>query len=311
MFKKEWLTDYNCDSGDAGGLPGYPLSPTRGDGTPIAGYCTDGTQLTEATCIAQYFCTVAGSCNAPASAATEEECGVCATAAGQPTATNRFTQTECVKDSDGDDDADGEWSAGTWTPATDANCASLGGVWKARTWIDAPAGDATTGWQAVKAATDSAVVGALLNAATKTFEVADVTAGGTGAIALAAGDRVKVDKSGANTCAANSCPICGTYHIAEIIVDGGAGNDRLVFVEAFTGDTAAGDASHCEVSRPAVTLQDMNKQCCSCVPATGSTVSAASLAVHKTESECVENSVGARLGGTWVCTGVGPYCTTD
>jgi len=59
VFKKEWLTDYNCDSGDAGGLPGYPLSPTRSDGTAIDGYCTDGVQASESTCVAQYFCTVA------------------------------------------------------------------------------------------------------------------------------------------------------------------------------------------------------------------------------------------------------------
>merc|ERR1712224_1000522 len=273
VFKKEWLTDYNCDSGDAGGLPGYPLSPTRGDGVAIAGYCTDGVQLTEADCIAeaQYFCTVPGSCSgsAPASAATQEECGVCSTSAGQPTSTDRFTQTECIKDSDGDDAADGTWAAATWSTAdaTEANCASvLGGVWKARTWIDAPTGDATTGWQAVKAATAAAVAANALTAATKTFGTADITVGGTGAIALAAGDRVIVDATSSNSCAADSCPICGTYHIAEVST-----ND-LIFVEAFTGDSAGATAGNCQVSRPAVTLQDVsNKQCCSCVPATGST----------------------------------------
>merc|ERR1712046_19718 len=147
----------------------------------------------------------------------------------------------------------------------------LGGVWKARTWIDAPAGDATTGWQAVKAASDAAVAASSLTAATKTFATADITAGGTGAVAFAVGDRVTVSKVGANSCAANSCPICGTYHIAEI------NTNDVVFVEAFTGDASGGTAAHCELSRPAVTLQDVSKQCCSCVPATGSTVTAASL----------------------------------
>merc|ERR1711871_166890 len=260
VFKKEWLTDYNCDSGDAGGLPGYPLSPTRGDGTAIAGYCTDGIQLTEATCIAQYFCTVAGSCtgSAPASAATEEECGTCATASSQPTATNRFTQTECVKDSDGDNVADGTWTAATWSTsdATEANCASvLGGVWKARTWIDAPTGDATTGWQALKAATEAAIAATDLTSSTKTFATTDITDGITTAFAV--GDRVTVAAVSGNSCAADSCPICGTYHIAEI------NTNDVVFVEAFTGDPSGGTAAHCELSRPAVTLQDVNKQCCS------------------------------------------------
>merc|ERR1712146_45005 len=132
---------------------GYPLSPTRSDGVAIEGYCTDGVQTTESTCIAQFFCTVAGSCDAPATAATEDECGTCSTVSSptpQPTATDRFTQTECVKDSDGDGAADGTWSPGTWSTsdATESSCASvLGGEWKARTWVPAPLGDATTGWR--------------------------------------------------------------------------------------------------------------------------------------------------------------------
>merc|ERR1711937_1067182 len=28
--RKEWLTDWNCDSGDAGGLPGYPVANADG-----------------------------------------------------------------------------------------------------------------------------------------------------------------------------------------------------------------------------------------------------------------------------------------
>merc|ERR1711871_1264795 len=28
--RKEWLTDWNCDSADAGGLPGYPVANTDG-----------------------------------------------------------------------------------------------------------------------------------------------------------------------------------------------------------------------------------------------------------------------------------------
>jgi hypothetical protein len=45
VFKKQWLTDYNCKSGDAGGLPGYPVEVAAGvNGEPansFDGYCTD------------------------------------------------------------------------------------------------------------------------------------------------------------------------------------------------------------------------------------------------------------------------------
>lgn len=268
----------------------------------IAGYCTDGVQTSESECIAEYFCTVAGSCDAPTSAAAEEECGACSTTSGQPTATNRFTQTECIKDSDGDSAADGTWAAGNWDPsdATEDNCASvLGGEWKARTWVPAPLGDATTGWLPVKPAV-SAVAATAHTSATRTF----TTGGLTG---FAVGDRVEVGAATSKVCgtASADCTICGNYHIAEIV------GDSVVFLEAFTSELA-GDATACEMSRPEVTLTSLdNKQCCSCVPAVGSTVSAASLAVHATESECTTDSAGDRLGGTWTCSGVGPYCTTD
>merc|ERR1712146_119331 len=179
-----------------------------------------------------------------------------------------------------------------------------GGEWKARTWMPAPLGDATTSWLPVKAATEAAVAASGLPASTKTFATADITAGITTAFAV--GDRVTVSAASGNSCATNSCPICGTYHIAAI------NSNDVVFVESFTGDTTGGTAAHCELSRPEVTLSTLdNKQCCSCVPAVGSTVSAASLAVHSTETECTTDSAGARLGGTWTCSGVGPYCTTD
>merc|ERR1712146_137017 len=159
---------------------GYPLSPTRSDGVAIEGYCTDGVQTTESTCIAQFFCTVAGSCDAPATAATEDECGTCSTVSSptpQPTATDRFTQTECVKDSDGDGAADGTWSPGTWSTsdATESSCASvLGGEWKARTWVPAPLGDATTGWLPVKPAV-AAVAATAHTSGTRTFTTGDLT----------------------------------------------------------------------------------------------------------------------------------------
>ena len=108
-----------------------------------------------------------------------------------------------------------------------------------------------------------------------------------------------------------SCAFCGTYHVATLI--GVAGATGLTFVEAFTSQaTDAATDAHCSVSRAAVTLSTLdNKQCCSCKAATGSTVTAASLAVHTTESACTTDDTGARLGGTWVCAGVGPYCTVD
>ena len=307
VFKKQWLTDYNCDSGDAGGLPGYPVAPTRSDGVALAGYCTDGVAQTQSACEAVMYCTVAGACSAPTTATAQGECGTCATTAGEPTATNRFTQAECIKDSDGDSTPDGVWSAATWTAATSSSCApTLGGAWTARTWVAAPAGDATTGWQAVKAASaGSPVAATAATPATKTF-TGDVAAAQTTATFYAVGDTVTIT-GGGGSCSAASCAFCGTYHIALLIGTNGA--TGVTFVEAFTS-SVAGDATHCTISRAAVTLQTVaNKQCCSCVPATGSTVTAASLAVHNTESACTTDAAGARLGGTWVCMGVGPYCT--
>ena len=75
VFKTQWLTDYNCKSGDLGGLPGYPVEVAS---TGIDGYCTDSsltskadcTSTTEAGCAsanngcstANKYCSVAGKC---------------------------------------------------------------------------------------------------------------------------------------------------------------------------------------------------------------------------------------------------------
>ena len=44
VHKSSWLTDYNCLSGDAGGLPGYPVN--------VAGECSTGgvSYKTQAAC---------------------------------------------------------------------------------------------------------------------------------------------------------------------------------------------------------------------------------------------------------------------
>merc|ERR1719327_1218923 len=111
VFKKQWLTDYNCKSGDAGGLPGYPVE-VAADG--FDGYCTLSTQTAKANCEAAQYCSVAGVCqyaNAVFNARVEAECGVCTgIVAGEGTGAARFTESECIKDVDGDGVADGTWS---------------------------------------------------------------------------------------------------------------------------------------------------------------------------------------------------------
>merc|ERR1719487_2218574 len=181
VFKKQWLTDYNCDSGDTGGLPGYPLAPLAADGTTaLAGYCTDGVSTTQALCeaLAAGYCTVAGTCGAPATAAVSGECGTCDVA-------DRFTQAECVKDADGTGGADGTWTPppppDAWAAATagtafGAACGGGGtaGVWKQRTWVPLPAGDATTAWRPVLAAQGNSAAATAVDsaAAPKTLTVA-------------------------------------------------------------------------------------------------------------------------------------------
>jgi len=294
VFKKQWLTDYNCDSGDTGGLPGYPLAPLAADGTTaLAGYCTDGVQTTQADCesLAFGYCTVAGSCNAPATATVLGECGTCSVS-------DRFTEDECVKDADNSGGADGTWTAATWTAATRGSASfgdpcsggGTGGEWKQRTWVPLPAGDATTAWRPVLIAQALSAAATAVDSATKTLTV-------TVDSSYAVGQRVKV------VSAASGCGLVGTYTVAST-----TGTTAITFTETMP---AVGDVTDCKIERDAVTLGTQNQQCCSCQPATGSTVTAATLAVHETEAACTTDHAGARLGGTWVCAGAGPYCTVD
>merc|ERR1711881_790707 len=72
VFKTQWLTDYNCKSGDAGGLPGYPVetkykvlsSTNQATIETLTGYCTDGkiTSKTKSICETQEYCTIEGKC---------------------------------------------------------------------------------------------------------------------------------------------------------------------------------------------------------------------------------------------------------
>eukprot|EP01045_Picozoa_sp_COSAG04_P014888 COSAG04_NODE_1141_length_8089_cov_510.847935_2_plen_412_part_00 len=301
VFKKQWLTDYNCDSGDTGGLPGYPLAPLAADGTTaLAGYCTDGVQTTQANCelLANGYCTVAGSCDAPATATVSGECGTCSVS-------DRFTDGECVKDADNSGAADGTWTAATWTAASAGGsfgdpCGGGGsaGVWKQRTWVPLPAGDATTAWRPVLAAEAASAAATAVDSATapKTLTV-------TVAASYAVGQRVKV------VVGTSGCGLVGTYTVASI-----TSTTAITFTEtmpAVSATNANPGVTDCKIERDAVTLGTQNKQCCSCQPATGSTVTAAALAVHETEAACTTDHAGARLGGTWVCAGVGPYCTVD
>ena len=119
----------------------------------------------------------------------------------------------------------------------------------------------------------------------------------TVAASYAVGQRVKV------VVGTSGCGLVGTYTVASI-----TGTTAITFTETMP---AVGDVTDCKIERDAVTLGTQNQQCCSCQPATGSTVTAATLAVHETEAACTTDHAGARLGGTWVCAGVGPYCTVD
>merc|ERR1711988_2002443 len=123
VFQKQWLTDYNCLSGDAGGLPGYPVHVA---GT-FDGYCTDTTKSTKASCESSKYCTVKGICtysNAVFAAREQGECGRCdGISSGEGSGQARFTQKECVKDVNGDGTADGTWvtTGYTWSASTSSN----------------------------------------------------------------------------------------------------------------------------------------------------------------------------------------------
>ena len=277
-----------------------PLAPLAADGTTaLAGYCTDGVQTTQADCesLANGYCTVAGTCGAPATAAVSGECGTCDVA-------DRFTQAECEKDADGTSGADGTWTADTWTAATAGTafgdpCGGGGtaGVWKQRTWVPLPAGDATTAWRPVLAAEALSAAATAVDsaAAPKTLTVAVATT-------YAVGQRVKV------VSLSSGCGLVGTYTVASKTATDITFTETMPAVSATNANPGVTD---CKIERDAVTLGTQNQQCCSCQPATGSTVTAAALAVHETEAACTTDHAGARLGGTWVCAGVGPYCTVD
>ena len=181
VFKTQWLTDYNCKSGDAGGLPGYPVetkykvlsSTNQATIETLTGYCTDGkiASKTKSICETKEYCTIEGKCVSSGTnifnARVEEECGVCSgIAADEGSGQARYTKTECVKAIKATGTPDGTWSAYTWTAITSnmANCGSSGldgftatgtsaekGVVKKHVWVPKPLGDATVSLPASKA----------------------------------------------------------------------------------------------------------------------------------------------------------------
>lgn len=181
VFKTQWLTDYNCKSGDAGGLPGYPVetkykvlsSTNQATIETLTGYCTDGkiTSKTKSICETQEYCTIEGKCVSSGTnifnARVQEECGVCSgIAADEGSGQARYTKTECEKAIKTTGVADGTWTAYTWTAITSnmANCGSSGldgftatgtsaekGVVKKHVWVPKPLGDATVSLPASKA----------------------------------------------------------------------------------------------------------------------------------------------------------------
>jgi hypothetical protein len=180
VFKKQWLTDYNCKSGDAGGLPGYPVEVAAGvNGEPATsfdGYCTDSTKTNQAACEASKYCTVKGICTFSGSvfkARQQSECGVCigigshgGSSLQEGSNQARLTKAECEKDVDGDGNADGVWTftgtgtTYTWSVNTGGtggatDCATAGrlgytltsaagdqlGSLKSHVWVPRPLGD--------------------------------------------------------------------------------------------------------------------------------------------------------------------------
>ena len=94
QVQKEWLTDYNCDSGDAGGLPGYLLSPTRMTAQQSTGTVPTACRRPRAHARPNTSAPLLAARDCTGPAATQEERDA---VRFQPTATDRFTQTECVK----------------------------------------------------------------------------------------------------------------------------------------------------------------------------------------------------------------------
>eukprot|EP01050_Picozoa_sp_SAG11_P000472 SAG11_NODE_14_length_26344_cov_14.209411_10_plen_2210_part_00 len=143
VLRTKWLTDYNCDNGDAGGLPGYPsiaypVLASSDYGAAGTGYCTDKSSTTSAACTGG-FCSVQGTCASgghiyAAEATVSTECGTCDQA-------DRYTQAECEKNLGG--------NTGTWTPGggwdasshdSQSECEGLGLTWTDYRWIVHPLG---------------------------------------------------------------------------------------------------------------------------------------------------------------------------
>ena len=151
VLSTKWLTDYNCESGDAGGLPGYPVisypettDPTYGlAGT---GYCTDKTSATKTACdAASSTCSIAGTCPSTAhiyyaDVTVATECGTCSIA-------DRYTEAECTKAISsspmGRTTGTGTWTAVTLVTSghdTQAECEAAGATWITPKWVVHPVG---------------------------------------------------------------------------------------------------------------------------------------------------------------------------
>ena len=108
----KWLTDFSCESGDAGGLPGYPVISYAASTDPTygiagTGYCTDKASATSVACATaagscdQTCCSVQGTCPSAAThvfygdATVAGECGVCAvSASNSQSSATAYPQTE-------------------------------------------------------------------------------------------------------------------------------------------------------------------------------------------------------------------------
>jgi len=328
VFKTQWLTDYNCKSGDAGGLPGYPVevAGTVSSSSGIDGYCTDSAHVDQDDCVAEKYCTVAGVCHWGGgtdlyNARTEDECGECAgITSTEGTGLNRYTKAECIKDVNNDGTPDGQWTAHT------NKAVSTELVWNQAN------PDQTT----VAAIAAFALDAPGSSASAKPAGLGSFEFSGSNLLIakpLQAGDVIMIASNSAGDCTA-----AGSYTVSslssnvvnvmepvlaytpaqcDMSLPANGCNDLTGYTAGSGTTTSVGVVkTHTFNTRPLgdaalspTWANNNNEQCCSCVPAYGTTITAATLSVFTSRDTCLTGANGGdREGAAWQCDGVGPYC---
>jgi len=304
-------------------MGGYPVEVAS---TGIDGYCTDSsltskadcTSTTEAGCAsanngcstANKYCSVAGKCfwgsdptGAVASlyaARTEDECGICSLA-------SRYTRAECEKDVDNDGTADGTWTAHTnklaannlvWSQ-TDPSAATVTPIaLVATTAVTAgAAGAGNFGFGATNDLITGLAVGDVILIATNSNGACSAAGSYTvTAVDSASPWEVDVAETVPSGVTAANCdmsrPANGCTETTGYTVGGGQVASAGVIKSHTWTPRPLGDAA-----LTAVWATGHNEQCCSCVPAYGTTVSAATLSVFKSKGTCETGANGGDREG--------------